>query len=99
MASDHSKTVGLTLPSATFLILSQAAIGCGIGILVADKIGEKKKTPAVVVLLSVAIATTIPAVVGILAHLINGPQSKLGVRRRLRSIREDSGLHAEEEVF
>jgi uncharacterized membrane protein AbrB (regulator of aidB expression) len=99
MASDHSKTVGLTLPSATLLILSQAAIGCGIGILVADKIGEKKKTPAVVVLLSIAIATTIPAVVGILADLINGPQSKLGVRRRLRSIREDSGLHAEEEVF
>jgi uncharacterized membrane protein AbrB (regulator of aidB expression) len=99
MASDHSKTVPLTLPSATLLILSQAAIGCGIGILVADKIGEKKKTPAVVALLSIAIATTIPAVVGIVADLINGPQSKLGVRRRLRSIREDSGLHAEEEVF
>jgi len=30
--------------------------------------------------------------------LVNGPSSKLGVRRRLRSIREDSGLH-EEEVF
>jgi uncharacterized membrane protein AbrB (regulator of aidB expression) len=99
MASDHSKFVPLTLPSATLLILSQAAIGCGIGILLADKIGEKKKTPAVVALLSIAIATTIPAVVGIVADLINGPQSKLGVCRRLRSIREDSGLHAEEEVF
>jgi hypothetical protein len=99
MASDHYKTVALSLPSATLLTASQAAIGCGIGILVADKIGEKKKSVVVVGLLSIAIAMAVPAVVGILADLINGPQSKLGVRRRLRSIREDSGLHAEEEVF
>jgi hypothetical protein len=47
-------------------------------------------------MLCLAIATTAPAVVGVVADLINGPQSKLGVRRRLRSIREDSGLQAEE---
>jgi hypothetical protein len=38
-------------------------------------------------------------VVGVVVDIINGPQSKLGVRRRLRSIREDSGLQAEEEVL
>jgi ABC-type molybdate transport system permease subunit len=99
MPSDHYKTVPLSLPAATLLTVSQAAIGCGIGILLAGKIAEKRRNLAAVLLLSVAIATTIPAVVGVLADLINGPQSKLGVRRRLRSIREDSGLHAEEEVF
>jgi hypothetical protein len=31
--------------------------------------------------------------------LINGPRSKLGVRRRLRSIREGSGLHEEEQLY
>jgi hypothetical protein len=50
-------------------------------------------------MLALATATTIPTLVGILADLINGPQSRLGVRRRLRSIREDSGLHHEEEVL
>jgi len=99
MASDHYKTVALSLPSATLLTVSQAAIGCGIGILLANKVEENKRNAAAVGLLSVAIAATVPVVVSTLVDLINGPQSKLGVRRRLRSIREDSGLRTEEEVF
>lgn len=99
MASDHYKIVALSLPSATLLTVSQAAIGCGIGILLANKVEENKRNAAAVGLLSVAIAATVPVVVSTLVDLINGPQSKLGVRRRLRSIREDSGLRTEEEVF
>jgi len=99
MVSDHYKTVVLSLPSVTLLTVSQAAIGCGIGILLANKVEENKRNAAAVGLLSVAIAATVPVVVSTLVDLINGPQSKLGVRRRLRSIREDSGLRTEEEVF
>jgi uncharacterized membrane protein AbrB (regulator of aidB expression) len=99
MSSDNYKTVSLSLPSATLLTISQAAIGCGIGILIADKISENKRNAAAIAMLALATATTVPALVGIVADLINGPQSRLGVRRRLRSIREDSGLHHEEEVL
>ena len=99
MSSDNYNTVALSLPSAALLAISQTAIGCGIGILLADKISENKRTTAAVAMLFLAIATTAPALVGVVADLINGPQSRLGVRRRLRSIREDSGLHAEEEVL
>ncbi len=99
MSSDNYNTVALSLPSAALLAISQTAIGCGIGILLADKISENKRTTAAVAMLFLAIATTTPALVGVVADFINGPQSKLGVRRRLRSIREDSGLHAEEEVL
>jgi hypothetical protein len=99
MSSDNYKTVALSLPSATLLTLSQAAIGCGIGILIADKISENKRNAAAIAMLALATATTVPALVGIVADLINGPQSRLGVRRRLRSIREDSGLQHEEEVL
>ena len=99
MSSDNYNTVALSLPSAALLTISQTAIGCGIGILLADKISENKRTTAAVAMLFLAIATTAPALVGVVADLINGPQSRLGVRRRLRSIREDSGLHAEEEVL
>jgi hypothetical protein len=99
MSSDNYKTIVLSLPAAALLTISQAAIGCGIGILLADKIGEKRRNTAAIGLLCLAIATTAPALVGVVVGLINGPQSKLGVRRRLRSIREDSGLHAEEEVL
>ena len=99
MSSDNYNTVALSLPSAALLTISQTAIGCGIGILLADKISEKGGTLPQSAMLFLAIATTAPALVGVVADLINGPQSKLGVRRRLRSIREDSGLHAEEEVL
>jgi hypothetical protein len=96
MSSDNFKTIVLSLPAAALLTISQAAIGCGIGIILADKVTENRRNIAAIGMLCLAIATTAPAVVGVVADLINGPQSKLGVRRRLRSIREDSGLQAEE---
>jgi ABC-type molybdate transport system permease subunit len=96
MSSDNFKTIVLSLPAAALLTVSQAAIGCGIGIILADKVTENRRKIAAIGMLCLAIATTAPAVVGVVADLINGPQSKLGVRRRLRSIREDSGLQAEE---
>ena len=96
MSSDNFKTIVLSLPAAALLTVSQAAIGCGIGIILADKVTENRRNIAAIGMLCLAIATTAPAVVGVVADLINGPQSKFGVRRRLRSIREDSGLQAEE---
>ena len=99
MSSDNYKTIVLSLPAAALLTISQAAIGCGIGILLADKVTENRRNTAAIGMLCLAIATTAPALVGVVVDLINGPQSKLGVRRRLRSIREDSGLQAEEEVL
>ena len=96
MSSDNFKTIVLSLPAAALLTISQAAIGCGIGIILADKVTENRRNIAAIGMLCLAMATTAPAVVGVVADLINGPQSKLGVRRRLRSIREDSGLQAEE---
>jgi hypothetical protein len=99
MSSDNFKTIVLSLPSAALLTISQAAIGCGIGILLADKVTENRRNTAAIGMFCLAIATTAPALVGVVADLINGPQSKLGARRRLRSIREDSGLQAEEEVL
>ena len=99
MSSDNYKTIVLSLPAAALLTTSQAAIGCGIGILLADKVTENKRNTAAIGMLCLAIASTAPALVGVVVDLINGPQSKLGVRRRLRSIREDSGLQAEEEVL
>jgi ABC-type molybdate transport system permease subunit len=96
MSSDNYKTIVLSLPAAALLTISQAAIGCGIGILLADKVTENKRNTAAIGMLCLAVASTAPALVGVVVDLINGPQSKLGVRRRLRSIREDSGLQAEE---
>ena len=99
MPSDNYKSGVLSLPVAVFLTISQAAIGCGIGILVADKVNAKRRNIAAVGMLCLAIAATAPAVVRVVADLINGPQSKLGVRRRLRKIREGVGMQEEEELL
>jgi uncharacterized membrane protein AbrB (regulator of aidB expression) len=99
MSSDNYKSIVLSLPAAALLTISQAAIGCGIGILLADKVTENRRNTVAIGMLCLAIVSTAPALVGVVVDLINGPQSKLGVRRRLRSIREDSGLQAEEEVL
>ena len=99
MSSDNYKSIVLSLPAAALLTISQAAIGCGIGILLADKVTENRRNTVAIGMLCLAIVSTAPALVGVVVDLINGPQSKLGVRRRLRSIRQDSGLQAEEEVL
>jgi ABC-type molybdate transport system permease subunit len=99
MSSDNFKPIVISLPVAALLTVSQAAIGCGIGILLADRLTENKRNTAAVAMLCLAIVTTAPALVGVVVDLVNGPRSKLGVRRRLRSIREGAGLQAEEELL
>jgi hypothetical protein len=99
MSSDDLKPVALSLSSVALLTVSPAAIGCGIGILLAGRIDEKKRNTAAIAMLSFAFAATLLPVISIVADLVNGPRSKLGVRRRLRSIREGSGIQAEEEAY
>ena len=48
MSSDNYKTIVLSLPAAALLTISQAAIGCGIGILLADKVTENRRNTAAI---------------------------------------------------
>jgi len=98
MSSEPAKPLVLSLSSAALLTISQGAVGCALGILFSDRLDKKNRTLVGLGFISLALATTVPALVAVVVDLVNGPSSKLGVRRRLRSIREDSGLH-EEEVF
>jgi hypothetical protein len=98
MSSEYGKPLVLSLSSAALLTISQGAVGCALGILFSNRLDKKNRTLVGLGFISLALATTVPALVAVVVDLVNGPSSKLGVRRRLRSIREDSGLH-EEEVF
>jgi len=99
MMSDSQKPVALSITSAALLSVSQGAVGCGLGLLLAGKINERKRNVAAIGLLSLAVGATITATAGLLTNLVSGPRSRLGARRRLRSIREGAGMHADEEVF
>jgi ABC-type Co2+ transport system permease subunit len=99
MTTEHGKILTLSLTSATLLSVSQATIACSFGILLGSKLKKKNQTPVALALMVAAVATFVPAVGGVVLDLISGPRSKLGVRRRLRSIREGAGLHEEEQLY
>ncbi len=70
--------------------LAQTAVGCGVGLLLADKLRKQKQTTAIT-LFSVALASAVPVLASYIASRVNAPTTKRGVRNRLRSIREDRG--------
>lgn len=74
--------------------LAQTAIGCGVGLLIADKLRKRKQTTAIT-LFSVALASVVPVIATYIVSRVNDPESKRGMRNRLRSIREDSGWNEE----
>jgi hypothetical protein len=40
---------------------------------------------------ALGVATLLPLTIGFAIHLVNGPESKIGARRRLRKIRDAAG--------
>jgi hypothetical protein len=84
---------------ASLLAVTQTAVGCGIGLLIAGKLQRPTQKTTAATLLSLGVLLAVPAVVESLARVWRGPESERGVRKRLDSIREDPGLTEETEAF
>jgi hypothetical protein len=82
----------------SLLVLTRAAIGIGIGMLMADKI---KRAPvrqtAALALLSLGAIAAVPFLVRLTTEQID--RSELGSRARLRSIRSASGYRSDTDAF
>src|SRR5919201_6637135 len=87
------------LPLEHLLTLTRAAIGLGIGMLVADKIKHPARQTAAIALMSVGALAAVPFLVKIALERINRPESERGSRARLRSIRSDSGYPSEVDIY
>jgi hypothetical protein len=81
------------------LAVTQTAVGCGIGLLVAGKLRRPAQKTTAATLLSLGFLLSLPAIVGGLLRLWNRPESERGARQRLDSIRRDPGLSDETDVF
>ncbi len=81
----------------SLLPISQAVLGFGVGLLLGQKLGESARKTTGVTLLSVGVAAGLTWVADLVVKQINRPGSSRTMRRRLRSIREDSGIHADAE--
>lgn len=84
---------------SSLLAVTQTAVGCGIGLLIAGKLGRPAQKTTAATLFSLGVLLALPAIVDSVARVWQGPESDRGVRRRLDSIREDSGLTDETEAF
>jgi hypothetical protein len=90
----------LSEPTRTSLLaVTQTAVGCGIGLLIAGKLQRPTQKTTAATLLSLGVLLALPALVESVSRVWQGPESERGVRRRLDLIREDPGLTDETDVF
>ena len=83
----------------SFLIVTQTAVGCALGLLIAGKIGRPAQKTTAASLLGVGALLALPALIDMVTHAVNGPGSERGERRRLDSIRRDPGIPDDFEIF
>ena len=81
------------------MTLTRTALGLGIGMLVADKIGRSARQTTAIALMSVGALAAVPFLVKVALARINRPESERGSRARLRSIRSDSGYRSEVDIY
>src|SRR2546428_14076488 len=87
------------LPLDSLLVLTRAAFGLGIGMLMADKIKRPVRQAAGITLLSIGALAAVPFVVKLALERINRPESERGSQARLRSIRGDAGYSADTDIY
>ena len=99
MSSVSSKTLD-SAPALGLLAVTRAALGCGIGMMVANKFqrSSTRQTTAIA-LLSVGVLGSLPWLVQSVLHAVNRPESARGMQRRLESIRQNVGFETGAEMF
>lgn len=96
----NSKEPIYSSPATTSLIaVAQTALGCGVGLLLAERMEASVRKTVAISLLSVGAASLLAVSAGIVSGLVAGPNSKFGARKRLASIRKDPGFPEDAEIF
>ena len=83
---------GENLPVTSIVALSQAAVGFGVGLLLADKLGHSARQRTALAVIGAGAATILPIALGIISNVNNRPGSKHDMERRLAGIRRESGV-------
>ena len=83
---------GENLPVSGVVAFSQVAIGLGVGLIVADRIGHNARRGISIGLITAGVATLVPIVWGVVSNVSNRPGSSRSMRKRLDSIRRAPGV-------
>jgi len=95
MSSPRPKTIEVT----SLVAVTQAAVGCGIGLLVANRMKSTARKVTGWTMVSLGVASVTPLLVGYFTRTANRPGTARAMRRRLDSIRQDSGFSENADVF
>src|SRR5437762_4247585 len=87
------------LPVDPLLVVTRAAIGLGVGILMADKIKPSIRQGAAIALVGIGVLAAAPWLVKLTLGQFNRPETEWGSRARLRSIRGDSGYSSDSDIY
>jgi hypothetical protein len=93
MSSVSLEKFGENLPVTGIVALSQAAVGFGVGLLLADRFGESARQRTAIALIGAGAATILPLVAGIVTHVNNRPDSSRRMRQQLEGIRRSAGVN------
>jgi hypothetical protein len=84
---------------SSLLSITQTAVGCAVGLLLAGKIGRPAQKATAASLLGIGALLALPSVVNAVVQAVSGPGSVRGERRRLDSIRTDSGFNGDADIY
>jgi hypothetical protein len=95
MSSPRPRQIEVT----SLVAVTQAAVGCGLGLLLANKFQSTARKITGWIMVSLGVASVTPLLIGFFTRSANRPGSARAMRRRLDSIRQDSGLSENADVF
>lgn len=95
---DERKTTPPAPSLAYALSIAPTAVGCGLGLLLGKLLSPRASTITAVSLLTIGIASGLPATVIYISKRINHPSTNRGTRRRLDGIR-DASIPSEGDAF
>ncbi|MBX9742087.1 MAG: hypothetical protein K2W99_00885 [Chthoniobacterales bacterium] len=86
------------LPVSGTIAVTQAAAGCGLGLLIADKMSKRARRRTSLFLLAAGVMVMVPVMASFISRIRNRPHSKSRAHRQLESIRSGAD-YSEEESF
>jgi len=88
-----------TVPVTSLVTVTQTAVGCGIGLLLARRLGRVAQRNTALALFAVGAVSVAPLILDLISRRRNRPGSERVMRRRLESIRHDAGISEDVEIF
>ena len=83
------------LTVSSLLAVTHTALGFGAGLLLAGKLRRSTQKTTAWTVFSIGLVSTLPVAITLLVRQLNRPESARAMKRRLESIRDDSGMSGE----